>query len=92
MASQSPTRKMNYHNLNGKAIEKYLVKQNTARNMKQEQKEYEQRVFSQGQNWTPEVTKPQLPNLSDATKIEQLGKDKQAVAAKKTTQLVQSKV
>ena len=56
----------NYNQLNGKSIEKYLMKQNHARNLKTEAELHAQKVFSAGRNWTPHVTRPKMPNITAA--------------------------
>lgn len=63
------TKPTNYSQLNGKSIEKYLMKQNYARNLKNEAELHAQKVFSAGRNWTPNVTRPKMPNITDAQRL-----------------------
>ena len=42
------------------------MKQNHARNLKTEAELHAQKVFSAGRNWTPHVTRPKMPNITDA--------------------------
>ena len=55
-----------YSGLNGRAIEKYLLKQNHAKELKEQAALHAQKVFASGRNWTPSITKPQMPNITDA--------------------------
>ena len=61
----------NYTQLNGKSIEKYLMKQSHARNLKTEAELHAQKIFSAGRNWTPHVTRPKMPNITDAYRYQQ---------------------
>ena len=42
------------------------MKQNHARSLKVEAELHAQKVFASGSKWTSEVTKPQMPNITDA--------------------------
>ena len=37
--------------------------------LKEEQEAYNQKVFTAGRNWTPQITLPQMPRITDAFKI-----------------------
>ena len=50
--------------MSGKSIEKYLEKQDYARRLKEEKEIHEKKVFAAGRNWTPDVTVPQMPNIT----------------------------
>ena len=59
----SARQQADYKNLNGKSIEKFLDRQNYARRLKEDKEMHEQKIFSNGRNWTPDVTVPLMPNI-----------------------------
>ena len=57
------------------------MKQNHARVLKTEAEMRAQKAFSGGRNWTPQVTQPQMPNITDAQRSQcNSQKDNQSTA------------
>ena len=56
--------------MNSKSIEKYLERVNYAHQLKQSKDEHLRLVFPDGSNWKNQITKPKMPNITDARRLQ----------------------